>query len=79
MKTFPFRCEDCGFYTKRKHYFEAHVLLHHGSETKVVLSCPHCPKTFDHKQNLRRHERRYHESRTITGEILAMIVTHAMR
>ena len=79
MKTYPFRCENCGFYTKRKHYFDAHVLLQHGSETKVVLSCPHCPKTFDHKQNLRRHERRYHESRTITGEILAMIVTHAMR
>ena len=74
VKLFPFICEECGFFTKRKHYLAVHKLLQHGPDSNMLISCEHCTKTFEYKSNLRRHEISHHKSRIIISDILSSIL-----
>ena len=78
VMTYPFTCDECDFYTKRKHYLQVHKRLQHSPDSFERIPCDHCSKTFEIKSNLRRHERRYHESKMLISDILNTIVKSAM-
>ena len=80
LKIYPFICDECEFSTKRKHNLDVHKLLIHGDpDPQDVVSCANCPKTFAHKSNMRRYERRHHESKLIACKILTDLVGKAMK
>ena len=74
VMTYPFTCDECDFYTKRKHYLQVHKHLQHSPDSFERIPCDHCSKTFEYKSNLRRHERRYHESKMLISDILNTII-----
>ena len=61
IKTYPFKCDECNFITKRKHYMKIHKLKQHGPERDSKIPCAQCSKTFKHKASLRRHEKNDHK------------------
>ena len=77
---YPFICDECEFCTKRKYNLDDHKLVINdgGPDPQDVISCAHCPKTFTHKSNMRRHKRRHHESKLINFKILTDLVENAM-
>ena len=69
LKHYPFTCDECDFYTKRKHYLQLHMLKMHGPDPEM-MSCNLCQETFKYRSNLSRHKRRLHESEIIISDIL---------
>ena len=69
LKHYPFTCDECDFYTKRKHYLQLHMIKMHGPDPKM-MSCNLCQETFKYRSNLSRHQRRLHESEIIISDIL---------
>lgn len=72
FKDYPFTCDECDFFTKRKHYMQQHKLKIHGADQQMS-SCHYCQETFKYKSNLMRHNRRFHESEMIISDILNTI------
>jgi KRAB domain-containing zinc finger protein len=45
LKHYPFICDECDFYTKRKHYLKLHMLKMHSPDPEMI-SCNFCQETF---------------------------------
>ena len=67
LKHYPFNCDECDFYTKRKHYMQQHKLKMHAPDPEK-MSCHYCQETFKYKSNLMRHTRKFHESEIIISD-----------
>ena len=74
VKRYPYRCDMCDFFTKRKHYFEQHKIIMHSPESVELLACGDCEKKFKFKQNLRRHEMKFHKNKLMIYEILNDVI-----
>lgn len=76
VKSYPFKCDKCPYFTCRKYYFEQHKLKVHSHESLEMFSCGHCLETFKYKQNLRRHERKFHASHLLISDILNTVIAN---
>ena len=57
----PFKCTDCDFKTKRKHYLNLHIeKLHRTGKAKDLL-CPKCQRTFEWRASLNLHMKNFHK------------------
>ena len=61
LKVKPFKCSDCDFQTKRKHYFNLHIEKLHKTGIDRDLTCPNCQRTFKWKASLNLHMKNSHK------------------
>ena len=75
VKSYPYKCDKCNFFTKRKHYFEQHKIYVHSPESVELLPCEVCEKKFKYKQNLKKHMNKYHEAKSFVLDILVNLIS----
>eukprot|EP00092_Neocalanus_flemingeri_P005315 GFUD01005723.1.p1 GENE.GFUD01005723.1~~GFUD01005723.1.p1 ORF type:complete len:310 (+),score=80.33 GFUD01005723.1:57-986(+) len=55
--SFPHKCDECRFVTKRKFDLRVHNMQKHSGDNKMMHACQNCEKTYRFKSSLRRHEK----------------------
>ena len=78
VKSYPYSCDKCTFYTKRKQNLQEHMLKLHSEDHLDLICCDYCPEKFKYRSNMRRHTRRFHEAQSISSEILNELVTNSL-